>query len=68
MPLRPADRNEDKLLVWSTKHDMSQNEILNLILDAVSDIVIDELVVESKRSKGKVEAKPLRLRKVATWG
>ena len=67
MPLRPTDRNEAKLHTWSVKHNVSQTEILNTILDAVSDVVIDELMVESKR-RGGVESRPLRIKRIATWG
>ncbi len=46
---------------------MSQTDVLNLVLDAVSDIVIDDLVIESKR-RGSVEPRPLKVKRVATWG
>ncbi len=46
---------------------MSQTDVLNLVLDAVSDVVIDELVIESRR-RGVVEARPLKVKRIATWG
>jgi hypothetical protein len=67
MPLRPVDRNEAKLAAWSLKHDMSQNEILNLILDSVNDVIIEELVVEV-RNIHPLPKRALKIKKIATWG
>lgn len=55
-----------KIATLAVKHNMSQNELVDLILESVSDVVIESIVIEAK---AQVQPKrTLRVRRVATWG
>jgi len=66
MPLQIKNGNQEKIAQWSMRHNMSQNEIVNLIISVVSDVVLEEIIVEAKVDK--VRPRVLKVKRVATWG
>jgi hypothetical protein len=67
MPLRPSERNRVKLAALSVKHNVSQNELIDIILDSVDEVVANTIVVEM-RSEQRPRPRTLTVRKIATWG
>lgn len=56
-----------KIAALAVKHNMSQNEVVDIILESVNDVVIDAIVVEVRQDRPP-RSRTLSVKKVATWG
>lgn len=65
MPLLISEGNRAKLAEWSHKHNMSQNRLVNLILSAVDELVLEDTVVEIRR-KSIPHPRSTKVRKIGT--
>lgn len=67
MPLQIKNENQKKLADWSNRYSLSQNEIVNLIVSAVDNLILEDMVIERKQGNPPAP-RSVKIRKVATWG
>lgn len=66
MAVRITESNQRKLALLSVATDMSQTDIINLLIAAADTIIIEEVKTENAAA-GVPKPKVIRIRRVANW-